>query len=278
MGNSSVANESNSTVEEKIKIGKTTKDDVIALYGRPSSTSTGASSSEVWTYMFTSGKADAKNFIPLVGIFIAKNDYASNILTVTFRKDGVVSDYRFSSSNSSSQMGKTVSDEKPAAAANAAGKPILLDDKGRASIIADLGEKELIGDEQTQNADFGTGINRRSADAIHKKGKPWHLIVFAQRPASKWQVVAEQEVAISHVKGLRFGGTLDGRNGASDEDPTYQCFVNGKKAVVFGFMIYNTTTYGYTHAATGKEVVWTLDANDKLVSLAKDKVECRAKF
>lgn len=156
-------------------------------------------------------------------------------------------------------------------------KAPLLDDKGRLNVLAGLSEREMIGDEQVDDADFGTGINRRIANVVHKKGQPWHLVVFAQRPANKWQMIVDQEINLALTKGLKFSGTVDSREGMDDESPVYQCLVNGKKANVFGFMTYNTKNYSFKHAATGKELVWTLDGNDKLVSLAKDKVECKVK-
>ena len=277
MGNSSVASETNETVQDKIKIGKTTKNEIATMYGKPNNTSYSATGDESWMYMFTSGRADAKNFIPVVGMFIAKNQYASNMLTVTFRKDGVVSDYRFSASNTDSQWDSSGKGKPAEAAAETSGQSALLDEKGRMAAIASLSEKDTIGDEQTESADFGTGTSRRTAEVVHKKGQSWHLVVFAQRPASKWQMVVNLEVPLAQTKGLRFAGTVDAREGMSDESSAYQCLVNGKKVSAFGFMTYNTKTTNYKHAATGKELVWTLDSNDKLVSLAKDKVECKAK-
>lgn len=97
VGNARVAEETQSTVDQKIKIGKTTKADVLQEYGNPSGTSGGGSSGETWTYNLQKMKTDPKNYIPLVGIFVAKNTLTNKMLTVTFNKAGVVSDYNFSS-------------------------------------------------------------------------------------------------------------------------------------------------------------------------------------
>lgn len=280
MGNSSVASETNESIQDKIKIGKTTKDEVAVMYGKPTSTSSSASSNESWTYMFSSSRADGKNFIPVVGMFIANNQYASNMLVITFRKDGVVSDYHFNATSTDSQWdatgkGKPAKSAATDATPETSGHSPLLDDKGRMAAIAALSEKDTIGDEQTESADFGAGMSRRTVEVVHKKGQAWRLVVFAQRPANKWQMVVNREVTLAQTKGLKFGGTVDLREGSDDEAPSYQCLVNGKKVPAFGFMTFSAKTYVFKHAANGKELVWTLDGNDNLVSLAKDKVECK---
>lgn len=99
-GTTTIANENQQTVEQKIKIGKTTKAEVKTMYGEPTNVATG-NGFENWTYSFSQSKTDPKMYIPLVGIFMAKDSIKANTLYVSFDKKGVVNDYRFSAQNNS---------------------------------------------------------------------------------------------------------------------------------------------------------------------------------
>lgn len=99
-GTTAIANENQQTVEQKIKVGKTTKTEIKTMYGEPTNVATG-NGFENWTYSFSQSKTDPKMYIPLVGIFMAKDSIKANTLYVSFDKKGVVNDYRFSAQNNS---------------------------------------------------------------------------------------------------------------------------------------------------------------------------------
>lgn len=126
---------------------------------------------------------------------------------------------------------------------------------------------------ESRTVDFGEGTERRIIHVARKKGQPWQLIVFAQRTSTKFQMTANQPLTDQPAKGLEYTGTLS----ESEEQPAHSCTINGKPGVAFGFM--KTNGRGtYRHDATGKALVWKLDADDKPISLAKDKVMCKVQL
>lgn len=105
VGNASVSNESQQSVAQKVTTGKTTKNEVRAMYGEPTSTSSGSGGTESWTYSYSDTKGDPKKFIPLVGIFIADSDKLKvRVLEFTFNKNGTVAAYNFTNQNTEIKM------------------------------------------------------------------------------------------------------------------------------------------------------------------------------
>jgi hypothetical protein len=85
-GQSSLAGYNNHAVSTKIKVGKTTKSDVLDTFGRPGkTTSASKANGEIWTYTRTDIGASAM-------LFDQSNARAQS-LQIEFNRHGVVIDY-----------------------------------------------------------------------------------------------------------------------------------------------------------------------------------------
>lgn len=82
----------------RIQKGRTTKQEVEAMYGKPQSTSLNMDGSETLAYSYGSvtGKASPMAFIPIVGLFAkSKGESQTQSLQILI-KDNVVSNYSYS--------------------------------------------------------------------------------------------------------------------------------------------------------------------------------------
>ena len=84
--NEQVAAETSATVQKNIVIGRTTKADVVRMYGQPNSTHA-KGGYEAWEYIGYSAKA----FVPIVG-----TSQRATYIAVVFDKGGVVRDMKYS--------------------------------------------------------------------------------------------------------------------------------------------------------------------------------------
>ncbi|GBQ21299.1 lipoprotein [Acetobacter estunensis NRIC 0472] len=66
-GNTTLKNETDATIDQKIHDGVTTRDQVRALFGPPLRTTFTDSGHEEWEYSFTKQVTDGENFIPIYG-------------------------------------------------------------------------------------------------------------------------------------------------------------------------------------------------------------------
>ena len=98
-GNKVLKNESAKSVAAKIEKGRSTKDDVRAMFGDPMTTSFTDSGNEIWKYEFTKTHAKATNFIPFVSLFKSGAKGKKKELVVFFDKNGVVKNYSMSTSD-----------------------------------------------------------------------------------------------------------------------------------------------------------------------------------
>jgi len=80
----------------KIEKGVTTKSDLIAQFGNPSSSEINSEGKETLTWAGASGSVDAKSMIPLVGRFVGDRSTGISVLTVILGKDGKVESYTYS--------------------------------------------------------------------------------------------------------------------------------------------------------------------------------------
>lgn len=83
-GNESIKNETSETVDQKIKDGVTTKQEIKALYGDPLETSFTDSGHEVWKYVFAKTRANGTNFIPYYGAFSSGTHGKAKTLSIIF--------------------------------------------------------------------------------------------------------------------------------------------------------------------------------------------------
>ncbi|MDR1124557.1 MAG: outer membrane protein assembly factor BamE [Deltaproteobacteria bacterium] len=99
-GDMGLAGMSVSEIQEQLIIGKTSKKEVEALLGTPSTVSKG-SNGETWHYTYSNRetKVDARQHIPLIGGLFASTEHTSETkgLTVNFNKAGYVASYGFTS-------------------------------------------------------------------------------------------------------------------------------------------------------------------------------------
>ncbi len=98
-GNKVLKNETAKSVAAKIEKGRSTKDDVRAMFGDPMTTSFTDSGNEIWKYEFTKTHAKATNFIPFVSLFKSGAKGKKKELVVFFDKNGVVKNYSMSTSD-----------------------------------------------------------------------------------------------------------------------------------------------------------------------------------
>lgn len=83
-GNETIKNETAASVDQKIKDGVTTKEQVRALFGDPMQSSFTDSGHEQWQYTFDNSSSDATNFIPLYGDLHQGQHGTTKNLTVIF--------------------------------------------------------------------------------------------------------------------------------------------------------------------------------------------------
>ena len=89
-GNESLRKETESSVKQKIIVGKTTKDEVKNLFGSPYSTSFTDGGLEVWNYELSKMSNDAVDYVPLINIFGASQSGTKKQLVVLFDTNDVV--------------------------------------------------------------------------------------------------------------------------------------------------------------------------------------------
>ena len=89
-GCASTGHEVDQSKVSQIQKGVTTKAQVREWLGDPEQVAISDSGDETWTYMYMHASAQAQNFIPLVGGFVAGENVENQNTTVIFGPDGVV--------------------------------------------------------------------------------------------------------------------------------------------------------------------------------------------
>ena len=97
-------NESETSVQTKIKEGKTTKAQVKQMFGSPDSVNFTDNGKEVWKYTFAKMKVSGKSFIPFYGLFHNGASGTKKELTILFDGD-VIQKYTMSESAVESKSG-----------------------------------------------------------------------------------------------------------------------------------------------------------------------------
>ena len=98
VGNDSIADATPETVSGQLIKGKTTQDNVRAVYGDPAKTSFTDSGNEIWEYDFSRMHAKPTNFIPYVNLISSGAEGDKKSLVIFFDKTKVVRQYTVSSS------------------------------------------------------------------------------------------------------------------------------------------------------------------------------------
>lgn len=92
-GNTSISNESNTTIQQKIVKGKTTKADLQAAYGEPSETGV-SEGKEYWAYQMA--RTSGIGMIPFASFVTGSNGISGKYLRINFDKKGIVDSYALS--------------------------------------------------------------------------------------------------------------------------------------------------------------------------------------
>lgn len=103
-GNSKLKNETEVTMQSKIKEGVTTKSQIKEMLGSPDNVSFTDSGKEIWKYSFAKVKVDGKSFIPFYGLFHNGTNGTNKELTMLFKGD-TVEKYTMSESAISTKTG-----------------------------------------------------------------------------------------------------------------------------------------------------------------------------
>lgn len=103
-GNKSISNESKQSINFKIIRGKTTKNEVLALYGKPTNETSMGSYEEQWLYSSYKSDMTALTYVPIVNLLSSGADTQSRTLTVSFKGEKV-SDWTFISKTDSAPNG-----------------------------------------------------------------------------------------------------------------------------------------------------------------------------
>ena len=105
VGNEQLRNETETSVQEKIIEGTTTKAQIRSIFGSPLKTSFTDGGLEVATYEFTNVSADAISYVPIINLFGASASGKKKELVVLFDKSGVVQRYSMSESDVQQKTG-----------------------------------------------------------------------------------------------------------------------------------------------------------------------------
>jgi outer membrane protein assembly factor BamE (lipoprotein component of BamABCDE complex) len=92
-GNEKLKDHTQTSISQQITEGKTTKNEVVAALGQPSSVSFTDSGNEIWNYRHARATPQARNFIPFARLISSAADVKMKELVVMFDKNDVVSNY-----------------------------------------------------------------------------------------------------------------------------------------------------------------------------------------
>lgn len=98
-GNKAIKDETAQSVASKLIHGKTTKNQVRALYGDPYTTSFTDSGNEIWKYHFSKAHVTASSFVPVVSLFASGSKGKKKELVIFFNKRGIVQRHSMSTSD-----------------------------------------------------------------------------------------------------------------------------------------------------------------------------------
>ncbi|MBD5165767.1 hypothetical protein [Helicobacter sp.] len=92
-GNEILAKKTQEDFKKELIKGKTTKAQVIQMYGKPTGTHIEEDGTETLVYEYAEADYDATNHIPLIGGLISKDEARSHNLQIYFTKKDVVKSY-----------------------------------------------------------------------------------------------------------------------------------------------------------------------------------------
>ena len=99
VGNEQLSKQNAASLQQHIQKGVTTKAQVQAILGQPQNVSFN-NGQEQWTYSFAHATPTAVNFVPIVGLFVHRDNVEHKMLVILFDKHGVVENYSYTKGNS----------------------------------------------------------------------------------------------------------------------------------------------------------------------------------
>ena len=98
MGNSSIKNESNQSLSQKLIKGKTTESQVSLMFGQPESKSFAGNGDPIWSYSRNTVHNGVLSYVPIVGLFANAQTDTNKVLAILFNKKGIVKNWEFTNS------------------------------------------------------------------------------------------------------------------------------------------------------------------------------------
>jgi outer membrane protein assembly factor BamE (lipoprotein component of BamABCDE complex) len=92
-GNEKLKDHTQLSISQQITEGKTTKKEVTAALGQPTTVSFTDAGNEIWTYQHARATPQARNFIPFARLISSAADVKKKELVIMFNKNEVVSKY-----------------------------------------------------------------------------------------------------------------------------------------------------------------------------------------
>lgn len=105
MGSSTIKNQSNQTLSQKIVKGQTTESQVARMFGQPYSKTFKGNGDAEWLYQRNTVRNNFVSYIPIVGFFAGHQNDTNKILTILFHKNGTVKDWAWSNSTTALKAG-----------------------------------------------------------------------------------------------------------------------------------------------------------------------------
>lgn len=104
-GNESLRDESETSVQNKMVEGKTSKAEVRSMFGEPLHTGSTEAGLEVWTYEFKGMSADGVSYVPVVNWFAGTASGTKKQLVVVFDEQSLVKRYAMNESEVTENTG-----------------------------------------------------------------------------------------------------------------------------------------------------------------------------
>ena len=108
VGTQALKGANQSSVEQKLQVGHSKKEDVKQEYGEPATSISTSDGSEIWIYKYTHSTPWVRDFIPIYGLFDGGADLTHVELIVVFDLAGVVSKVQVKNTSDTMKRGITV--------------------------------------------------------------------------------------------------------------------------------------------------------------------------
>lgn len=118
-GNEVLKSQSVSSVDLTVIDGRTTRQEVQAIYGAPAQISFLNEKNEMWTYRWSRATAQGQNFIPVIGPFVRGYDTRKKELVIVFNEQSIVARHSMIDVNDTVRTGLLDKGDAPTGAVSA---------------------------------------------------------------------------------------------------------------------------------------------------------------